>query len=192
MLARYCFAVVPACISDVQGDACGNLYRRQQSLPETAGRFELNVRLPIPFDGAVSRREIAKNSPINVRDWVPQCRDCRGGFDPDNRSIGSRSVRRKSTSHEPASKCPQAVQEAARHRPHRALAVRHAGGRGHSDSGRAVSHSSGFLVHSMSRIVAADAPICDKNFPRCRQIHCWTRSSDHSSGREALVPIRSA
>jgi very-short-patch-repair endonuclease len=27
------------------------LYRRLQSLPETAGRFKLNVQLPIPFDG---------------------------------------------------------------------------------------------------------------------------------------------
>ncbi len=27
------------------------LYRRLQSLPETNGRFELNVKLPIPFDG---------------------------------------------------------------------------------------------------------------------------------------------
>lgn len=27
------------------------LYRRLQSLPETAGRFDLNVELPIPFDG---------------------------------------------------------------------------------------------------------------------------------------------
>jgi very-short-patch-repair endonuclease len=27
------------------------LYRRLQSLPETSGRFELNVELPIPFDG---------------------------------------------------------------------------------------------------------------------------------------------
>jgi superfamily II DNA or RNA helicase/very-short-patch-repair endonuclease len=27
------------------------LYRRLQSLPETKGRFELNVKLPIPFDG---------------------------------------------------------------------------------------------------------------------------------------------
>jgi superfamily II DNA or RNA helicase/very-short-patch-repair endonuclease len=27
------------------------LYRRLQSLPETAGRFELNVELPVPFDG---------------------------------------------------------------------------------------------------------------------------------------------
>lgn len=27
------------------------LYRRLQSLPETAGRFDLNIKLPIPFDG---------------------------------------------------------------------------------------------------------------------------------------------
>jgi very-short-patch-repair endonuclease len=27
------------------------LYRRLQTLPETAGRFRLNVELPIPFDG---------------------------------------------------------------------------------------------------------------------------------------------
>ncbi|MDA0590127.1 MAG: DUF559 domain-containing protein [Planctomycetota bacterium] len=27
------------------------LYRRLQSLPETAGRFDLNVELPVPFDG---------------------------------------------------------------------------------------------------------------------------------------------
>ena len=27
------------------------LYRRLESLPETAGRFSLNVELPIPFDG---------------------------------------------------------------------------------------------------------------------------------------------
>jgi very-short-patch-repair endonuclease len=28
------------------------LYRRLQTLSQTAGRFKLNVRLPIPFDGA--------------------------------------------------------------------------------------------------------------------------------------------
>jgi very-short-patch-repair endonuclease len=27
------------------------LYRRLETLPETAGRFRLNVQLPIPFDG---------------------------------------------------------------------------------------------------------------------------------------------
>jgi very-short-patch-repair endonuclease len=27
------------------------LYRRLETLPETAGRFHLNVQLPIPFDG---------------------------------------------------------------------------------------------------------------------------------------------